>query len=189
MPGTYDPDLNTLYWGTGNAAPDYDGSVRPGDDLYTASLLAIDPDTGKLKWYFQFTPHDLYDYDGAETPVLVDMQYQGKPRKLLIEANRNGFIYLLDRTNGQFLSATPFAKKINWATGMDANGRPMVTDLKPTPDGTLICPGVVGANSAGGSGDLAKLGGISIFRVIEASINPMDPRPLPTTFGALPQLL
>jgi alcohol dehydrogenase (cytochrome c) len=147
MPGTYDPELNTVYWGTSNAAPDYDGSVRPGDDLYTASLLAIDPDTGKLKWYFQFTPHDLYDYDGAETPVLVDMQYQGKPRKLLIEANRNGFIYLLDRTNGKFLSATPFAKKINWATGVDANGRPMVTDLKPTPDGTLICPGVVGATN------------------------------------------
>ena len=147
MPGTYDPGLNTLYWGTSNAAPDYDGSVRPGDDLYTASLLAIDPDTGKLKWYFQFTPHDLYDYDGVETPVLVDMQYQGEPRKLLIEANRNGFIYLLDRTNGKFLSATPFAKKINWATGVDANGRPMVTDLKPTPDGTLICPGVVGATN------------------------------------------
>jgi alcohol dehydrogenase (cytochrome c) len=147
MPGTYDPELNTIYWGTSNAAPDYDGSVRPGDDLYTASLLAVDPDTGKLKWYFQFTPHDLYDYDGAETPVLVDMQYQGKPRKLLIEANRNGFIYLIDRTDGKFLSATPFAKKINWATGVDANGRPMVTDLKPTPDGTLICPGVVGATN------------------------------------------
>ncbi len=147
MPGTYDPELNTIYWGTSNAAPDYDGSVRPGDDLYTASLLAVDPDTGKLKWYFQFTPHDLYDYDGAETPVLVDMRYQGKPRKLLIEANRNGFIYLLDRTNGKFLSATPFAKKINWATGVDANGRPIVTDLKPTPDGTLICPGVVGATN------------------------------------------
>jgi alcohol dehydrogenase (cytochrome c) len=147
MPGTYDPELNTIYWGTSNAAPDYDGSVRPGDDLYTASLLAIDPDTGKLKWYFQFTPHDLYDYDGAETPVLVDMQYQGKPRKLLIEANRNGFIYLLDRTNGKFLSATPFAKKINWATGVDANGRPITTDLKPTADGTLICPGVVGATN------------------------------------------
>jgi alcohol dehydrogenase (cytochrome c) len=147
MPGTYDPELNTLYWGTSNAAPDYDDTVRPGDDLYTSSVLAIDPDTGKVKWYFQFTPHDLYDYDGVETPVLVDMQYQGKPRKLLIEANRNGFVYLLDRTNGKFLSATPFAKKINWATGVDADGRPMMTDLKPTPDGTLICPGVVGATN------------------------------------------
>src|ERR1700759_533517 len=147
MPGTYDPELNTLYWGTSNAAPDYDDSVRLGDDLYTACVLAIDPDTGKLKWHFQFTPHDLYDYDGVETPVLVDMPYQGKPRKLLIQANRNGFVYLIDRTNGKFLSATPFAKKINWATGVDPNGRPMVTDLKPTPEGTLICPGVVGATN------------------------------------------
>ena len=147
MPGTYDPDLNTLYWGTSNPAPDFDGGVRPGDDLYTDCVVALDPDTGKLKWHFQFTPHDLYDYDGVETPVLVDMQYQGKPRKLLIEANRNGFIYLLDRTNGKFLSATPFAKKINWAKGIDAHGRPMVTDLKPTPNGTIICPGVVGATN------------------------------------------
>jgi alcohol dehydrogenase (cytochrome c) len=117
MPGTYDQELNTLYWGTGNASPDYDGSVRPGDDLYTSSLLAIDPDTGKLKWYFQFTPHDLYDYDGVETPVLVDTQYQGQPRKLIVEANRNGYVYVLDRTNGKFLSATQFVKTLNWAKG------------------------------------------------------------------------
>jgi alcohol dehydrogenase (cytochrome c) len=147
MPGTYDPELNTIYWGTSNAAPDYDGSVRPGDDLYTSSLLAIDPDTGKLKWYFQFTPHDLYDYDGVETPVLVDMQYEGKPRKLLLEANRNGFFYILDRTNGEFLSATPFVRKLTWAKGIDAHGRPIVTDLQPAADGTPICPGVVGATN------------------------------------------
>jgi alcohol dehydrogenase (cytochrome c) len=147
MPGTYDPELNTLYWGTGNASPDYDGSVRPGDDLYTSSLLAIDPDTGKLKWYFQFTPHDLYDYDGVETPVLVDMQYQGKPRKLILEANRNGYVYVLDRTDGKFLSATQFVDKLTWAKGIDANGRPVVADLKPTAEGTLICPGVEGATN------------------------------------------
>ena len=147
MPGTYDQELNTLYWGTGNASPDYDGSVRPGDDLYTASLLAIDPDTGKLKWYFQFTPHDLYDYDGVETPVLVDMEYQGKPRKLIVEANRNGYIYVLDRTNGKFLSATQFAEQLTWAKGIDANGRPMPSDLQPSAEGTLICPGVEGATN------------------------------------------
>ncbi|MGH9585726.1 MAG: pyrroloquinoline quinone-dependent dehydrogenase [Acidobacteriaceae bacterium] len=147
MPGTFDPDLNTLYWGTGNAAPDYDGSVRPGDDLYTASVLALDPDTGKLKWYFQFTPHDLYDFDGVETPVLVDRVYEGKPRKLLIEANRNGFIYILDRTNGKFLSATKFAQKLNWAKGIDANGRPILTDVKPTLNGMLTCPGEAGATN------------------------------------------
>lgn len=147
MPGTFDPELNTLYWGTGNAAPDYDGSVRPGDDLYTASVLALDPDTGKLKWHFQFTPHDLYDFDGVETPVLVDRMYKGRPRKLLIEANRNGFIYILDRTNGKFLSATRFAQKLNWAKGIDVNGRPILTDVKPTLDGMLTCPGVAGATN------------------------------------------
>src|SRR5580698_4173458 len=147
MPGTYDKELNTLYWGTGNASPDYDGSVRPGDDLYTASLLAIDPDTGKLKWYFQFTPHDLYDYDGVETPVMVDTQYEGKPRKLIVEANRNGYVYVLDRTNGKFLSATQFVKTLNWAKGIDANGRPVPSDLLPTAEGTTICPGVEGATN------------------------------------------
>ncbi len=147
MPGTYDPGLNTLYWGTGNASPDYDGDVRPGDDLYTASLLAIDPDTGKLKWYFQFTPHDLYDYDGVETPVLVDTEYEGKPRKLIVEANRNGYVYVLDRTDGKFLSATQFSRELNWAKGIDAKGRPVVSGLVPTPEGTLICPGVEGATN------------------------------------------
>ena len=147
MPGTYDKELNTLYWGTGNASPDYDGSVRPGDDLYTASLLAIDPDTGKLKWYFQFTPHDLYDYDSVETPVLVDTQYEGQPRKLIVQANRNGYVYVLDRTNGKFLSATQFVKTLNWAKGVDANGRPVPSDLLPTAEGTTICPGVEGATN------------------------------------------
>src|ERR1700753_2291386 len=147
MPGTYDPELNTLYWGTGNASPDYDGTGRPGDDLYTSCLLAIDPDTGKLKWYFQFTPHDLYDYDAVETPVLVDTVYQGQPRKLLVEANRNGYVYVLDRTNGKFLSATQFVKELTWASGIDKNGRPIVTDQKPTVEGTRICPGVEGATN------------------------------------------
>ena len=143
MPGTYDPDLNTLYWGTGNASPDYDGAVRPGDDLYTCSLLAIDPDTGKLKWYFQFTPHDLYDYDAVETPVLVN----AGDRKLIVEANRNGYVYVLDRTNGKFLSATQFVKTLNWANGVDAQGRPLKTALEPTAEGTRICPGVEGATN------------------------------------------
>ncbi len=147
MPGTYDPVLDTLYWGTGNAAPDYDGDVRPGDDLYTASLLAINPDTGKLKWHFQFTPHDLYDYDGVETPVLVDATDKGVTSRLIIQANRNGYVYVLDRTSGKFISATQFAKELNWAKGIDAKGRPLVSDLQPTPEGTRICPGVVGATN------------------------------------------
>jgi len=147
MPGTYDPELNTLYWGTSNPSPDFDGGPRPGDDLYTDCVLALDPDTGKLKWHFQFTPHDLFDYDAAETPVLVDAPFRGTPRKLLVEANRNGFLYILDRTNGQFLSAVPFAEKLNWAKGIDSRGRPIRTGLQPSAEGTRMCPGFVGATN------------------------------------------
>jgi alcohol dehydrogenase (cytochrome c) len=147
MPGTYDPELNTIYWGTSNPSPDFDGSLRPGDDLYSDCVLALDPDTGKLKWHFQFTPHDVADYDATETPVLIDMDWKGKARRLLIEANRNGFLYILDRTNGQFLSATQFAQKQNWAKGIDEHGRPIRTGLMPTPEGTRICPGFAGATN------------------------------------------
>jgi alcohol dehydrogenase (cytochrome c) len=147
MPGTYDTELNTIYWGTSNPAPDFDGGPRPGDDLYTDCVLALDPDTGKLKWYFQFTPHDLYDYDATETPVLVDARYRGVARKLLVEANRNGFVYVLDRTTGEFLSATPFVKKLNWAKGIDSHGRPIRTGVQPTKDGSLVCPDMTGATN------------------------------------------
>jgi len=147
MPGTFDPELNTIFWGTSNPAPDFDGDPRPGDDLYTDCLLALDPDDGKLKWYFQFTPHDLFDYDAVETPVLVDAVFQHQARKLVVEANRNGFLYVLDRTNGKFLSATRFAGKLNWASGIDEAGRPIRTELRPTEAGTRICPGMVGATN------------------------------------------
>ncbi len=147
MPGTYDPETNTLFWGTSNPSPDFDGEVRPGDDLYTSCVLALDPDTGKLKWHFQFTPHDLFDYDATETPVLIDAVYQGTPRKLLVQANRNGFVYVLDRTDGKFLASVPFAEKLTWAKGIDPQGRPIRTELKPTADGTRICPGYAGATN------------------------------------------
>jgi alcohol dehydrogenase (cytochrome c) len=147
MPGTYDPKLNTLYWTTGNAAPDFVGDSRPGDDLYTACVLALNPDTGELKWYFQFTPHDLYDYDANETPVLVDVEDSGAKRHLLVQANRNGFLYVLDRTDGKFLKATPFVQKLNWATGVDASGRPLLSGRIPTEQGTYICPGIEGATN------------------------------------------
>jgi alcohol dehydrogenase (cytochrome c) len=147
MPGTYDPELNTLFWGTSNPSPDFEGSVRPGDDLYTDCLLALDADSGKLKWYFQFTPHDLYDYDATETPVLLDTTFKGQSRKLLVEANRNGFVYTLDRSTGEYLSAVRFVEKLNWATGIDAKGRPIRTDVKPTPEGAKVCPGYMGATN------------------------------------------
>jgi alcohol dehydrogenase (cytochrome c) len=147
MPGTYDPQLNTLYWGTSNPSPDFDGAVRPGDDLYTDCVLALDPETGKLKWHFQFTPHDLYDYDATETPVLIDTTYRGKPRKLLVQANRNGFLYVLDRTDGKFLSAVRFVEKLNWASNIDAQGRPIRTGVQPSEAGTRTCPGFTGATN------------------------------------------
>jgi len=147
MPGTYDPALNTIYWTTSNAAPDFVGDSRPGDDLYTASVLALNPDTGDLKWYFQFTPHDLYDYDANETPVLVDVEQNGTARHLLVQANRNGFFYVLDRTSGKFLRATAFIEKLNWARGIDASGRPLLSGRIPTLEGNYICPGIDGATN------------------------------------------
>jgi alcohol dehydrogenase (cytochrome c) len=147
MPGTYDPELNTLYWGTSNPAPDFDGDPRPGDDLYTDCVLALDPDTGKLKWHFQFTPHDLFDYDATETPVLVDLTYKGRSRKMLVQANRNGFLYMLDRTTGEFLSATRFVEKLSWAKEIDAHGRPVLTGARPTAEGTEVCPSFDGATN------------------------------------------
>jgi len=147
MPGTYDPELDTLYWGTSNPAPDFVGDTRPGDDLYTDCVLALDPETGRLKWYFQFTPHDLFDYDAAETAVLADITRGGQLQRLLLEANRNGFFYVLDRTNGRYLGATRFAELLNWASAIDEKGRPVLTGIKPAPEGVKICPGMEGATN------------------------------------------
>jgi alcohol dehydrogenase (cytochrome c) len=147
MPGTYDPELNTIFWGTGNPSPDFDGSGRPGDDLYTSSLLALDPDTGKLKWHFQFSPHDLYDYDAVQTPVLVNANFKGQLRKLVITANRNGFLYILDRTNGKYLYSKQFIKIMNWAKGIDENGRPITKGLIPDEKGVTVCPSYGGGTN------------------------------------------
>ena len=147
MTGTYDVGTDTLFWTTGNPSPDYDGSVRLGDNLYTCSVLAIDPKTGKLKWHFQFTPHDTHDWDANETPVLIDAKFGGKPRKLLIQANRNAFFYVLDRETGEFLLGKAFAKQ-TWAKGIDAKGRPIVIpNTDPTPEGNYVCPDATGATN------------------------------------------
>ncbi len=147
LTGSYDPSLNLIYWGTGNPGPDWDGDDRAGDNLYSDSAVALDADTGKLKWYFQFTPHDEFDYDAVQIPVLVDAEWQGKQRKLLMWANRNAFFYVFDRETGKFLSGTAFAKQ-NWATGLDEAGRPMrAPNMSPTPAGTLIYPNLFGATN------------------------------------------
>ena len=146
--GSYDPDTNTVFWGTGNPWPDYYDVNRAGDNLYSASVLALDPDTGKLKWYYQFTPHDVHDWDSTQNPVLVDTEFLGQTRKVLAWPNRNGFFYLIDRTNGKFLSATAFVKQ-TWNDGFDYenNGRPKVLPgTDPTPDGNeKVWPGIDGA--------------------------------------------
>jgi len=145
MTGTYDPQLETVYWPVGNPGPDYDGSEREGDNLYTDSILALDAKTGKLKWHYQFTPHDVHDWDAQEPPVLVDTNWQGQPRKLLLQANRNGFFYVLDRTNGQVLLAKQFLRKLNWADGIGKDGRPILKDLPKDANGdTYVCPGFQG---------------------------------------------
>jgi alcohol dehydrogenase (cytochrome c) len=147
LTGSFDPDLRTLFWGVGNPSPNFYGEDRTGDNLYTNSVLALDADSGTLRWYFQFTPHDLHDWDSAQIPVLVDANVGGTKRKLLAWANRNGFYYLLDRTNGKFLLGTPFVRQ-TWAAGLDGNGRPLVRpDSTPTREGSLVYPGVAGGTN------------------------------------------
>jgi alcohol dehydrogenase (cytochrome c) len=147
MTGTFDPDLGLLYWGVGNPGPDYQGNVRPGDNLYTNSVVALDVHTGRLRWHYQFTPHDQYDWDATQIPVLVDAMLGGKPRKLLLEANRNGFYYVLDRESGAFLFATPFVKQ-TWSDGFDSAGRPRIRPgMSPRPEGTLVNPGAAGGTN------------------------------------------
>ncbi|MBV9083702.1 MAG: PQQ-binding-like beta-propeller repeat protein, partial [Acidobacteriaceae bacterium] len=135
LTGSYDPETDTLFWTTGNPYPDSDDRDRGGDNLYTDSVLALNPDTGELKWYFQFTPHDTHDWDATEPPVLADAKFQGHDRKLLLQANRNGFFYVLDRTSGKFLFAKPFLKHLTWASGIGPDGRPQLL-----PPGDIVCP-------------------------------------------------
>jgi alcohol dehydrogenase (cytochrome c) len=147
MTGSYDPALNLTYWGIGNAGPDYNGDKRLGDNLYSSCVVALDADTGKLKWYYQFSPHDEFDYDAVQVPVLADINWQGQPRKTMLWANRNGFFYVLDRSNGKFLLGKPFVE-VNWADGFDEIGRPKrVPGKVPTPEGTVIFPGNQGGTN------------------------------------------
>ena len=145
--GSFDPELNLLYWGIGNPSPDWNPDVRPGDNLYTDSVVALDVDTGKLKWHFQFTPHDEWDYDAVQIPVLVDMEFRGRPRKLMLWGNRNAFYYVLDRETGEFLLGKTFARQ-TWAAGLDENGRPIkIPGMGPSKEGKAVYPAVQGATN------------------------------------------
>ncbi len=145
--GSYDKELDTLYWQTGNPGPDYNGSERQGDNLYSCSILALDPKTGKLKWYYQFSPHNVYDWDATEPAILADANWQGQPRKLLLSANRNGFFYVLDRSNGKLLLAKPFVKKLTWAKEIGADGRPVLNPVENFGRGVKVCPSQDGATN------------------------------------------
>ena len=145
--GSYDPDLNLTYWGTGNPGPDWDGAARLGDNLYSCSVIALNPDTGKLQWHYQFSPHNEFDWDSTQTPVLADIDWQGRQRKVMLWANRNGMFYVLDRISGEFMKGQPFVKT-NWASGFDPAGRPIpAPGIVPTLQGTLVYPGNQGGTN------------------------------------------
>jgi alcohol dehydrogenase (cytochrome c) len=146
--GSFDPGLNTIFYGTGQPGAQWSGEVREGDNLYSDCIVALDIDTGKMKWYFQNTPHDVHDWDSLEMPMLVDAQFQGQMRKLLVQANRNGFYYILDRTNGKFLQGTTFVSRVDWAKGLTPEGRPiLVPGHEPTVTGSKTCPATAGATN------------------------------------------
>ena len=146
MSGTYDPELNLMYVGTGNPTPVLNGEARPGDNPWTGAIVALNPDTGELVWGYQTSPHDTHDWDAAEVPVLVDATFDGEDRRMLLQASRNGYFFVLDRTNGENLLTAPFTT-VNWALGLDDRGRPIPNPEKePKPDGVLVAP-----NEAGGT--------------------------------------
>ena len=148
MSGTYDAETDTLFWGVGNPYPAYNGDERQGDNLYSTSVLALKPGSGELKWHYQFTPHDLHDWDGQQVPMVVNTRYRGQDRKLLIQANRNGFFYVFDRTNGELLLAEKFVDRLTWASGIGKDGRPiLLPGADPTREGTKACPSVLGATN------------------------------------------
>jgi alcohol dehydrogenase (cytochrome c) len=145
--GSYDPELDLIYWGTGNPGPDLYGGDRKGDNLYTDSVVALDASTGKLRWHYQFTPHDVHDWDAVQVPVLADMPVGGMKRKLMLWANRNGFMYTLDRTNGKLVAAKPFVNT-TWAKEIGPDGRPILLPSNDiAKDGTVTCPGVGGGTN------------------------------------------
>ena len=147
LTGSYDPELDLLYWTTGNPAPDWNGDLRPGDNLFTCAVLALDPDTGEMKWYFQYTPHDTHDWDANQIPVLVDGEFEGQQRKLLALANRNAFYYLLDRETGEYLLGEEYSYQ-TWSEGIDDNGRPIVIpNTEPMREGNLVWPSLQGATN------------------------------------------
>ena len=148
--GTYDADLNLLYWSTGNPSPLFNGDARTGDNLYSDSVLALNPDTGDLRWHFQYTPHDVWDYDATNGLIVIDIKHAGKTVRAVAQPNRNGYLYVLNAATGKFINGAQYVEKLNWAKGLDANGRPRVDkSLYPVADTArgMVCPGSLGGNN------------------------------------------
>ncbi len=164
--GSYDREADIVYWQTGNPGPDYDGKEREGDNLYSDCVLALDRKTGKLKWHYQFTPHDTHDWDAAEPLLLVDATWRGQPRKLLLTGNRNGFFYLFDRAKGQLLLAKPFVQELNWAKEIGPDGRPILAELPKVGNGVKVCPSQDGATNWYSSAFSPKTG-LFYFQTLE----------------------
>lgn len=169
--GTYDVETDTLFWTTGNPSPDWNGDVREGDNLYSDSILAVDPKTGERKWYFQFTPHDVWDYDGNSHLFMVDLMVDGKKVKAVAQPNRNGYLYILDRTNGKFLRATQYVENLNWAT-IDENGRPVVDMTKVPVDkpSERVCPGTLGGMNGSWTGSYDPTLGLAFVPTAESCV-------------------
>jgi len=168
--GTYDPELDLVYWTTGNPAPDWNGDARLGDNLFSDSVLAINPNTGERVWYYQFTPHDVWDYDGNSHLFQAEMLVDGEPTKALVQANRNGFFYAINRENGEFIRATSYMEQLNWAESMESDGRPVINiEAMPSEEPTMrVCPGALGGMNGSVAGSLNPELGFAFIPVIES---------------------
>jgi alcohol dehydrogenase (cytochrome c) len=167
--GAYDAETDTLFWTVGNPSPDWNGDARAGDNLYSDSVLALDPKTGRMKWYFQFTPHDVWDYDGNTQLFLVETVVDGKPVKAIAQPNRNGYFYLLDRTNGKFLRATQYVEQLTWAKGVDKKGRPIVDPaaLPQENPSARVCPSNLGGMNGSWTGSYDPPSGLIFVSSME----------------------
>lgn len=188
MTGSFDPDLNLVYWGVGNPAADFYGDSRKGANLYTDSVVALDADTGKLKWYHQQIPHDVWDWDTAYECVLVDLAVQGKTRKLLLNANKGGYTFVVDRTNGEFISAWPVAANINWIKGIDEKGNLIGRKEPKLGETSMICPSIGGGRSWNQGAYSPKTGWFYTFGIEwcqDVTVQKEDPRPGKEYFGGI----
>jgi alcohol dehydrogenase (cytochrome c) len=188
LTGSYDPELNLLYWGVGNPAADFYGESRKGDNLYTDSVIALNPDTGELKWHYQLIPHDVWDWDAGYEIVLADLEFRGEKRKVLVNPNKGGYTWVLDRVSGKFLNAWPMAENINWIKGIDEEGNLIGRNEAKAGEPTIICPSIGGGRSWN-HGAYSPKSGFFYSTAIEwcqtLTVVPQDPQQGQAYFGGL----